>query len=180
MSTDVATDEEEPGTPVSVRHAPARLSAGLAVVAALLAVVTTSSSIFALMIGGIGIAGLLTGLFALGSRSIAGVGTGVIFAGVVVSGLGGGNVVFLVFGALTSILAFDLTQNAFGVGAQLTTATETWRGEIVHAAGSTGVGAVTVIVALLIYSVLSGTQLAIVGFVFLMLAATVLVWVIRS
>lgn len=177
MSTEVS--EDGPRQPVSVSHAPARVSTGLALVAGLLAVLTSASTVFALMIAGIGFAGLATGLLVLQSRRVAGVGTAVVFAGVLLNGLTGASEAFLVFGALASILAFDLTQNAFGVGAQLTTATETWRGESVHAAASAGVGAVTVIVAFGIYAVLSGTEVEAIGLAFLMVAATVLVWSIR-
>lgn len=171
---------EEPRSAVEVTHAPARASAVGAVVTGLLAAVTSApASIIALVVAVFGVAGLVVGTFVRPSRRVAGIGTAVIFAGVVASGLSGAGEGLVVFGVLASILSFDLTQNAFVVGDQLSTGTETWRGEAVHAAGTAAVGAISVVLAFAIYLV-AGGELATAGLAFLFVAAIVLIWAIRA
>lgn len=165
---------------VPVRHGPARLSSALAIGAAILAVLASApASIVALVLGVFGLLAVLVGLLALESRRLTAIGTGIVFAGVVASGLSGGTTWLLALAALATILAFDLGQNAFSVGTQLSTSTETWRGEVVHAAGSVAAGAVTVIVALAIYGVAGGEQSP-AALAFVLLAVIVLVWAIRA
>lgn len=164
---------------VAVHHGPTRLGAAMATVAAFLALVASASSFLGLMIGVLGFLGLVVALFGTGSRRLASLGVGIVFAGIVTTGVMGGDEVLVVIGAVMSILAFDYTQNAFSVGSQLSLETETWRGEAVHAAASLAVGVVSAAFAFAIYLLADGSFAA-VGLVFLFLGAVALLWAIRS
>lgn len=165
---------------VEVVHEPARLSAGLACVAALLAVLTSApASALAMVVGLFGFGGFAVGLFAVRSWLLVGISTAVIFASVIVSGLFGNETVLVVISTFATILAFDYGQNAFSVGTQLTAATETTRGEIVHAATSAIGGTITVAITIAVYLIVGGEQ-SIAALVFLLLASVLLVWTIRS
>lgn len=180
MSTEIAAEaDEEPGTAVTVSHGPARVSAAMALFAALLALFTSATFFLGLLVGVFGFVGLAVGLFGFGSRRLAGLSTALVFAGVVASGVSGAPETLVVLGALASIAAFDLTQNAFSVGSQLSAETETWRGEFVHAAATAGIGAVTVIVSFAIFA-LAGGQVAAPALVFLFLGVVLLLWAIRA
>lgn len=172
---------DEAGSAVDVTHSPATLSAGLAVGAGLLAVLT--GGIFtglALVIGLFGLIGVAAGLFAVESRGLTTAGTGVIFLAVLASGVfGSPPPVFLMTSMLMTILAFDLGQNAFSVGAQMSDQTETGRGELVHAAASLGVGVVGIVLAYAIF-LMSFDSASIVGVMLTLLAAILLAWAVRS
>lgn len=174
------TDIQDVLEAVTVTHEPARLSSGLAVGCGLLAVLTSApATILALLIGVFGLAGLAAGQFVFQSRRAAGVGTALIFVGVVVSGVLGNSEVLVTVSTLATVLAFDLSQNAFSVGAQLSSATDTTRGEIIHAAASFFVGSIAIVVAFAIYFVVSGGQ-PIAALAFVLLAAIILSWSVRS
>lgn len=172
---------DEPLTAVEVGHGPARVSAVGATVAALVAALANlPASVIGFGVSLFGFVGLAIGLFVLPSRRLSGLGTGIVFLGVVLTGVFGPDPVLVVTGVLASILAFDLSQNAFGVGEQLSKATETWRGESVHAAGSLAAGAVSAALAFGIYLVLAGGQLEPFGLVLLFAGAVALVYAIRA
>lgn len=174
------TDIQDVLEAVTVTHEPARLSSGLAVGCGLLAVLTSApATILALLIGVFGLAGLAAGQFVFQSRRAAGVGTALIFVGVVVSGVLGNSEVLVTVSTLATVLAFDLSQNAFSVGAQLSSATDTTRGEIIHAAASFFVGSIAIVVAFAIYFVVGGGQ-PIAALAFVLLAAIILSWSVRS
>ncbi|WP_207586556.1 DUF7519 family protein [Halomontanus rarus] len=174
------TDIQDVLEAVTVTHEPARLSSGLAVGCGLLAVLTSApATILALLIGVFGLAGLAAGQFVFQSRRAAGVGTALIFVGVVVGGVLGNSEVLVTVSTLATVLAFDLSQNAFSVGAQLSSATDTTRGEIIHAAASFFVGSVAIVVAFAIYFVVGGGQ-PIAALAFVLLAAIILSWSVRS
>lgn len=176
----VETDQAEEPVAVDVRHAPARVSAIAATVAALVGTVSTvPASVVGLFVAVFGLVGVVVGLFVVSSRRLSAIGTGIVFMGVVFTGLLGADEVLVVVGVLASILAFDLSQNAFSVGAQLSTDTETWRGEAVHAAGSVAAGVVSVVLALAIY-LLAGGEVAPAGLALLFVGAVVLIWAIRT
>ena len=186
MSTETASETEpaepadEPIRAVQVTHAPARLSGALATGAGLLAVLTTLfGSALALLVGLFGLGGLAAGLFGLHSQRVASLGAAIVFVAVVVGGLFGAPELFVVVGALATVVAFDLSQNAFSVGRQLSTETDTRRGELVHAAATVAVGSVAVVVAFAIYALAAGGQ-PISALAFILLASIVLVWAVRS
>lgn len=170
---------EEDVTPVEVTHSPATASAVMATAAAVLAVLTSATAIPALGIAGFGLIGLAAGLFAIDSERAAAIGTAIVFLGVVLSGVYGNSTPMLVAGALATVLAFDLSQNAFSVGNQLSAQTDTTRGELVHAAASLAVGILIVGLAYGIY--LAGLQgLTYGSLAFLLFGGLVLMWAIRA
>ncbi|MCU4741268.1 hypothetical protein OB955_06155 [Halobacteria archaeon AArc-m2/3/4] len=178
---DTGTNVEDVLEAVTVTHKPARLSGGLAVGCGLLAVLTSApATIIALLIGVFGLAGLAAGQFVLESRRAAGVGTALIFVGVLVSGVLGNSEVLVTVSTLATILAFDLSQNAFSVGAQMSSATDTTRGEIIHAAASFFVGSVAIVVAFAVYFVVGTGGQPIAALAFVLLAAVILSWSVRS
>lgn len=182
MSTNgqrIDADAEEPLEAVTVTHSPARTSAILATGAGVLAVITSATSVLAMGVGAFGLLGLITGLFVLGSKRATAVGTGVVFLGVVLSGVLGNPSPLLVLGAMAAILAFDFGENAFSVGNQLSTETETTRGELVHAAASVIAGTLIVGVGAIVYA--AGMEGLTYGALsFLLFGGLLLVWGIRT
>lgn len=165
---------------VEVTHSPAKLSSVLAVVAALLAILTSGLvSLLALLFGFVGLIGVASGLFVLESRRAVMIGGGIIFVSVFASGLLGNTPLFLMVSAIATILTFDLGQNAFSVGAQMSAETRTQRGELVHAASSLIVGSIAAVVSYGIYLVAASGQ-PIGALVFVLLTALVLIWAIRT
>lgn len=176
----MSTQFDETLQAVEVTHGPARTSSILAIAVGLVAVVTTMfGSLIAFLVGLFGLAGFGAGLFVVKNERLTLAATGVIFLGVVLGGIWGNPEVFTVMGALMTILAFDYGQNAFSVGNQLSTEAETQRGELVHAAASFVVGSIAVTFAFAIYLV-AGTGYTTAALTFVLLAAILLAWAIRS
>ena len=175
----IQTDDEMAA--VEVTHSPARISSAITVGAALVAVLSTGIfQTLALGIGVGGVAGVAGGLFGLQSERLTVAGVGIVFIGVIVSGAFGPTPPeFLLFGTLANIIAFDLANNAFSVGRQLSAETDTNRGEVVHAAATIAVGVVAAGLAFGIYLVPLG-ELTVAGLAFLLFGAMLLVWAIRS
>lgn len=120
-----------------IDRAPARLSGGLAVVAAGLAVGASMSGA-AVPFGLAGV--LLVGIGVLrGVRSAVTIGAWLAFAGVVVAGTAGAGPEALLVGTAAAVLSWDIGEHAVNVGEQLGRAADTRRGELVHAASSTTV-----------------------------------------
>lgn len=164
---------------VEVTHSPATASSIMATLAAVMAVFTSSTSLLALAVGVFGLFAVVGGLFAFDSERAMAVGTGVVFVGVVLSGVFGNSMPLLVFGALASVLAFDLGSNAFSVGRQMSDETETTRGELVHAASSVAVGVVIVGIGAGIY--VAGLEgLSVSSLAFILFGAVLLIWAIRT
>lgn len=172
-------DDEEPSSAVEVTHSPATASSILATAAAGLAVLTSATSLLAMGVGAFGFLGVVAGLFTLGSRRAVAVGTGVVFVGVVLSGVLGNPSPLLVLGAIAAVLAFDFGENAFSVGNQLSAETDTVRGELVHAAASVIVGILVVGVAATVY-VAAVEGLSYGALSLLLLGGVLLVWGIRT
>lgn len=170
---------EETGTAVEVTHSPATTSSVLATGAALLAVLTSATSLLAMAIGVFGLLGVVAGLFVVESERSFAVGTGVVFVGVVLSGVFGNALALLVLGALATVLSFDYGQNAFSVGTQLSDETDTIRGELVHAAASVVAGVVIVGLAYGVYAV-AVEGLSYGALTFLLFGGLLLIWGIRS
>lgn len=176
MSTE---HSEETVRAVEVTHSPATVSSVLAVVAAVLAVVASATSLLAMAVGAFGLIGVVAGLFGFESERAVAVGTGIVFVGVVVSGVFGNTLPLLVLGSLATVLSFDFGQNAFSVGSQLSDQTDTIRGEVVHAAASVVVGILIVGVAYGVYAVaIDGLSYG--ALAFLLFGGLLLVWGIRS
>ncbi|WP_089816623.1 DUF7519 family protein [Halomicrobium zhouii] len=164
---------------VEVTHSPATVSSVLAVVAALVAVVASATSLLAMAVSAFGLVGVVAGLFAFESERAVAIGTGIVFVGVVLSGVFGNSLPLLVLGSLATVLSFDYGQNAFSVGSQLSDQTDTIRGEVVHAAASVVVGILIVGVAYGVYAV-AVEGLSYGALAFLLFGGLLLVWGIRS
>ena len=165
---------------VEVGHSPARLSGALAVVSALIAVLASGfASVLALLFGVLGLVALATGVFALHSQRAVGVGTAVIFLGVLVSGLMGNTTPMLLAATIGSILALDLGQNAISIGRQLSDDAYTRRGETVHAMASVAVGVLVAGLGYGMFLASSGGQ-PVGAVVLLLLAAVFLIWSFRT
>ncbi len=167
-------------TAVEVTHSPARFSSVLAVAAALLAVIAGSLvSTLALGIGVFGLGGVAAGLFVLESKRFVSAGIALVFVAVVFGGVLGNPAELVLLASLATIVAFDLGQNAFSVGAQMSAETETRRGELVHAATSVAVGTLAAAGVYAVYLLAAGGQ-AIATLALLLLGAVLLVWAIHS
>ena len=172
-------ESDEKLSAVEVTHSPATVSSTIAAAAALLAVVTSGTSILALLIGVFGLVAVLGGLFVFESERAMLVGTAFVFVGVVVSGIYGNSLALLGMGTFGSIIAFDVGSNAFSVGRQMSDDTQTTRGEVVHASASLAAGVVIVGIGTVIFLV-GLTNLPIVSLALLLFGALLLTWAIRS
>lgn len=175
MSTQNSDDEL---TPVEVTHSPATTSSVLATAAAVIAVFASATSGLSLAVGVFGLVAVAGGLFGVDSERAVAVGTGIVFVGVVLSGILGSSMPLLVLGSLATVISFDLGQNAFSVGRQLSDETETTRGELVHASASLAVGIVIVGIGAVVYFAAFQT-LSVSSLAFFLLGALLLVWAIR-
>jgi hypothetical protein len=88
----------------------------------------------------------------LSRAAVVGVG------GVLVAGVRGGGPEALLVGLLGTVLAWDVADNAVGLGAQLGRETDTRRVEAVHTAGSLVVGAAGAAVGYGVFLVAAGGQ----------------------
>jgi len=172
-------NSDEELTAIEVTHSPTTVSAVLATLAAILAVFASSTSLLAMGLGAFGLVAVVGGLFVFDSERAMAVGTGIVFVGVVLSGILGSSLPLLIMGSFATILAFDIGQNAFSVGRQMSDETETTRGELVHASASLAVGIVIVGVAAVVY-IAAFEGLSVSSLAFLLLGAMLLVWVIRQ
>jgi hypothetical protein len=165
---------------VEVNHSASIISGGLALVSGVIAVGASGFySVPALVLGVLGLGGIAIGVFGLDHRGVVTVGSFMIFLCVLISGVEGNTPGLLLVSMIGTILSLDLGQNAVSVGRQLSTDTFTRRGEFVHAAASTVVGALVGGVAYGIYFVAEDGQPA-PALVFLVLAALLLVWSFRT
>lgn len=172
-------NSDEPMRAVEVTHSPATTSSILASAAAVVATLSSSTSLLAMGVGVFGLFAVIGGLFVLDSERTAIVGTAVVFAGVVLSGVFGNSIALLMMGSFATVLAFDFATNAFSVGRQLSDQTETIRGELVHASASVAIGVVIVGIGAGIYFAAS-TGISISALAFLLFGALLLVWAIRT
>jgi hypothetical protein len=161
---------------------PVRLSAivslGAAAVATLAAILTASvGGVFA----GLGIVALAPGLV-VGSRRLVHVGGVVLAAGMVLAGATGAGAaaeLFLLVGTAATVVAWDVGQNAVGLGEQLGQEAETTRAELAHIGATLVVGGVTVGVAYGLYQV-AGSGQPLPALVMLLVAALVLTTALRQ
>ncbi|MFC4407466.1 DUF7519 family protein [Haloarchaeobius iranensis] len=161
---------------------PVRLSAivslGAAAVAALAAILTASVGG---VVAGLGIVALAPGLV-VGSRRLVHAGGVVLAAGMVVAGATGAGAaaeLFLLVGTAATVVAWDVGQNAVGLGQQLGQEAETTRAELAHIGATLVVGGVTVGVAYGLYQV-AGTGQPLPALVMLLVAALVLTTALRQ
>lgn len=157
----------------TVEHAPTRVGAAVAVVAALVAVAATG--IYAWVAFGLGLAGVTClGVGAVSGRSglVTG-GAALLFGCVLVGGVLGAPTVPLLVGAVATVVAWDSAQTGIVLGEQLGRNTPATRIELVHVGGTALVGVVAVAAGYGIFRIAQDGQ-APGGFFFLLVAAVVL------
>lgn len=126
-----------------VTRAPTRLGSGVAVCAALVALGTSGFySWVALALGGLGLLVLVAGLVR-GRQAAVTLGACALFAAAVVAGVRGAPALPVLASVTCAAVAWDVGGTAVGLGRQVGREAETWRVEVVHAAGTLAVGAVT-------------------------------------
>ncbi|WP_435347554.1 DUF7519 family protein [Haloarchaeobius sp. HRN-SO-5] len=142
---------------------PAKLSAIVALGAGALAAFTAAlTASVGVLFAGFGVVALAPALL-VGSRRLVHLGSGalvagILFAGATGSGSGGATELLLLVGATASIVAWDVGQNAIGIGEQLGRDTETTRAELAHLGATVAVGTVTAGTAYGLYQVAGSGQ----------------------
>ncbi|MFB6136120.1 MAG: hypothetical protein ABEJ04_05125 [Halobacteriaceae archaeon] len=161
--------------PVDVDHAPARLSSALSLLFGLVSAAASAAlPTVSLPVGVLGIGALGAGLVA-DSRRLVTAGAGGLFAAALAGGAFGLPVELVLVGVAASVLAWDVGENAISVGHQLGRGSDTSRGELVHAAASTVVGALVTVVGYVLYRLATGGQ-PVVALVLLLSGAVFLLW----
>lgn len=140
----------------TVDYGPARLSAGLAIGAAGVAV-AASGTPSAAPIGLVGVLLVGTGVVR-GSRASVTLGALLAFGGVILGGLAGAPPESILVGIAAAVLAWDLGEQAINVGEQLGRAAPTRRSELAHAANSTLVAVAAIAVGYGLFLVAAGGQ----------------------
>lgn len=151
---------------------PARLSAAIAVGAALVAAAASAFSVAALGVGTLGAAVVGVALF-VGSRRVLGLGVFGVLGGVGVAGLTGAPPEPLLVASAAAAVAWGVGENAIGMGEQLGRGADTTRAELVHAGGTIAVTGLAAVVATVAYR-LSGPRPSL-ALVTLLLGAVLLV-----
>ena len=157
-----------------IDRSPAVVSSGLAVGAGVVSLLgSTLGAVVGALPATAGLVVLGVGLLRA-SRAALTAGAGLLFAGVLLAGASGAAPEPLLVGTIGAVLAWDVGENGIGIGAQLGRAADTRRAELVHAASSLVVGAVTAGLGYGVYlGAASGQPLT--ALVFLLLGAVVLV-----
>jgi hypothetical protein len=157
-----------------IDRSPAVVSTALAVGAGVVSLLgTTAGALVGALPAAAGLAVFGVGLVRA-SRTALTAGAGLLFAGVLLAGASGASPEPLLVGTIGAVLAWDVGENGIGLGAQLGRAADTRRAELVHAASSLVVGAVTAGLGYGVYlGAASGQPLT--ALVFLLLGAVVLV-----
>ena len=161
---------------MAIDRSPARLSAALAVAFAGFAVIAAGPE--GALLGGIGVPLVLAGVV-FGWRRAVTIGAFVVFAGVVLAGVREAPPEGLLVGTAAVVLAWDLGENAIGLGEQLGRAARTRRAEITHAALATLVGVVAVALGYAVFRLATGGQ-PLAALVFLLAAAIALLEALRD
>ena len=132
--------------------------------------------------GLLGLAALLAGLLPVRSgweRTLVTVGAGLLFVGVVTSGVvRGASEIQLLLAGVATVLAWDLGEQAVSLGGQVGRRARTRRAELVHAGGTLVAGVAIVVVALVV-AALDVQGLSLTGFAALLVAGFALVVAIR-
>lgn len=162
----------------TIDRTPTSLSRWLAVGAGLLALVASGFySWAALTLASLGLGLLGLGLARGSNRALTGGAAGQ-FAGAILAGAQGAPVLPVLGAVVLVVLAWDVGSFGIGVGNQLGRAAETRRIELVHAAGSAGVGSLVVIGGYGVYRLGSGGQ-PVAALFFLLVGAVVLFGALR-
>lgn len=168
------TGGEDAGT---FEAGPSGLGRGLTVIAGLLASVSLAPVLPAI---GVGMVATATLAYALreGSERLLGAGVATLVVALLLGGVLGTPAELLVIAAGATVLAWDVGDNALGVGEQLGRNARTDRLELVHAAASLAVAVVGSAVAYGVFRLAGGGR-PVLAVVLLLLGATILVAVLR-
>lgn len=171
MSTTVET--------ISIDNSPTRVSAAIAVSAAIIAVATaTLVSMLALIFGILGILGVAGGV-TIGSRAAVSFGVISLVAGLIIGGILGSPVMMVMIGMIGVVIAWDLGHHSIDLGEQLGRSAPTIKGELFHAGGSVFVGALAAGILYVVFMA-SPTEQPISALIFIVLGAVFFAWVIRT
>lgn len=156
-------------------RSPARLSSGFAVVMGL--IVATASAPYAAHAAALSVAGLavLTVGVVVGRHRLVTLGCAGLFVSALAAGAESAPVLVTLISVTGAVLAWDFAGTAIDLGEQLGRSTRTARLEVVHAAGSTAVGAGVGGLGFLVYLSVSDGQP--ISAVFALLVAAVLLLV---
>ncbi|MDY6764793.1 MAG: hypothetical protein SV377_03770 [Halobacteria archaeon] len=158
-----------------IDRSPARMSSIFSISAGLTASVTGSvgtSNILGFAISIVGVSILALGLMR-GTRRFVTVGSFIILLGLIGGSVLSSPTELLILGIASTVIAWDLGENAISIGKQLGREADTKRAEYTHAAGSILVGAASAGIGYAIYTVATGGQ-PIGALVFLLLAGIIL------
>lgn len=165
---------------VEVDHSPTKTSSLLAVVAAVIAAITSAPfALIALPLGLGGIAAVAGGLYVTESRTWITLGAISLFLSVIAVGGFGTPVEILLISTAATILAWDLGQYAIGLGEQVGRHSRTSRNEAIHAAISVIVATIAASVGYLTYVAAGGGRPA-AAVSLLVFGLLFLIWAIRS
>lgn len=144
----------------SIEQSPARLSSVASVIAALVAALVGIIGVQMPVWAGItGVVIVVVGLVRV-SRFTIQTGSVVLVTGVLLGGVAGGSAVGLLMAMVATIVSWDLGEHAITLGEQLGPAAQTARLELVHLAGSLGVGGLAAGVVTLLASSGGGRPLS--------------------
>lgn len=176
VGDDESTSAFEGGREID--RAPVGLSSVLAIAASAIAAVAASEGNTA---GG-ALAGLGVVLIALGvlrgSRGAVHAAGLALLGGIVLGGSGDASELWILVATVAAVLAWDVGQNAIGLGEQLGRNADTARAELAHAAGTVTVGASTAGLAYVLY-LFAGTNQPLSAIVVLLVAVAFLLGVLR-
>lgn len=136
---------------------PSRTGMGLALLGGVLASVPLIASRPALLPGTLGLTVFAAGL-AYGSRPGVTLGAAGLFSGVLIAGVLGAPPEVLLLSTAALVIAWDVAENAIGLGEQLGRTADTRQAELVHAAGSAIVAAGGATFAYVTFRAVGGTQ----------------------
>lgn len=156
-----------------IDRSPARLSATIAVVAALVSVLATAvAGPLGAVVAAPGLLGVFFGV-SRGSRRAVTLGSFLLFLGAIAGPSIGSDGPAVLVAVAATVIAWDLGEHAINVGEQLGREADTRNGEVTHAAASTVIGAGASALAYLLYISVSGGK-PLTSLVLLLFAAIVL------
>ncbi len=120
---------------------PSRTGTSLALLSGVVAVLAMTPTAAGALLGAVGLLALAAGLYRP-APWLLGAGATALFGGVLVAGTFGLPPEPQLVAAGATVVAWDVGDNAIGLGDQLGRAADTTRAEVVHAAASTAVAAV--------------------------------------
>ena len=156
----------------SDRGQPTTFSAGIALVFAISAALLGTTTIFSILLGAFGVVVFGSGLY-LGTRRVLLLGDILVLFGVLISGLFGASSLVLLTSVTLTVLAWDLGEQAIGLGEQLGPEANTLRGEVVHVSAGVLVATVGGGIGYALFVVSTGGQ-PLTAVVILLLAVVIL------